>query len=603
MVMGCGMLVRVEGWAGPWHLPPLPVITTTTRISWQMFLRVIMFKQFLNRSRPMVFRGLSTQVKPFPVLKDTIDTTCPQLAASKKKAEEQLFQLQKLSNICLAGGGERGIALHVNKNGKLLVRDKLKLLLDEDSDYLELSLLAGLNMEYGDIPAAGSVNGIGKIQGRYCVIICNDGTVTSGTFYPITVTKNLRSQTIGVMNRLPSLYIVDSAGGFLPLQSDFFADKNHGGRGFRNSAVMSAAGIPQMAVVCGSCTAGGAYQPSMCEDAAIVTRIGTIFLGGPPLVKAATGEDISAEDLGGATLHCSVSGVTDYFAETEEEGLEIVRDIVATLNVDPLSPASLDSEEPLLNPDLLNALSGIDSIDRRKLYAVIGRIVDGGRFREFKQKYGKNLATGYGFIEGRCVGVIGNAGPLTYQDGFKGSHFIQICQQRQLPLIFLQNSGILEEHEIFTRGLCIDDLHQAMKGRAAMMAAVSCVSVPKITINIGSCHGDDNYTMCGPSFSPNFIFSWPGACVTHTLNPLAASLQSQEKTPTAQGNTKVNKQHKPRSAFNFPVNSSWYLASRGLIDGIIIPSDTRKIIAQCLRICNQQKSMTNSPKDFPVFRL
>ncbi|KAK8720169.1 hypothetical protein OTU49_013539, partial [Cherax quadricarinatus] len=233
----------------------------------------------------------------------------------------------------------------------------------------------------------------------------------------------------------------------------------------------------------------------MCEDAAIVTRIGTIFLGGPPLVKAATGEDISAEDLGGATVHCSVSGVTDYFAGTEEDGFEIVRDIVATLNVEPLSPALLHSEEPVMQSDVLDALSGIDFIDRSRLYAVIGRIVDGGRFREFKQQYGENLTTGYAFIEGRCVGVVGNAGPLTYQDALKGSHFTQICQQRQLPLIFLQNSGPLEKHETFTRSLCIDELHQAMKGRAAMMGAVSCVTVPKITFNIGNCHGDDNYTM------------------------------------------------------------------------------------------------------------
>nr|XP_053630970.1 uncharacterized protein LOC128687534 [Cherax quadricarinatus] len=357
-------------------------------------------KELLRRNQSTVFRRLSTLVKPFPVLEDTVDSSCPQLAAGKRKAEEQLIQLQQLSKICLAGGGEKGIALHVKRNRKMLVRDKLKLLLDDEDDFLELSLLAGLNMEYGDIPAAGLVNGIGKIQGRYCTVTCNDGTVTSGTFYPITVTKSLRSQTISAMNRLPCVYIVDSAGGFLPLQSEFFADKNHGGRGFHNSAVMSAAGIPQMAIVCGSCTAGGAYQPSMCEDAAIVTRIGTIFLGGPPLVKAATGEDISAEDLGGATVHCSVSGVTDYFAGTEEDGFEIVRDIVATLNVEPLSPALLHSEEPVMQSDVLDALSGIDFIDRSRLYAVIGRIVDGGRFREFKQQYGENLTTGYAFIEG-----------------------------------------------------------------------------------------------------------------------------------------------------------------------------------------------------------
>lgn len=556
-------------------------------------------KQLVSRAAPSVARGFSTQSRPFPVLKDTVDTSCPQLAEGKTKAEEKLSEIQQLSKICLAGGGEKGIALHVKRNRKMLVRDKFKKLLDDDSDFLELSLLAGLGMEYGDVPAAGTISGIGKIQGRYCVIMSNDGTVKSGTFYPITVTKNLRSQTISAMNRLPSVYIVDSAGGFLPLQSELFADKNHGGRGFRNPAVMSAAGIPQLAIVCGSCTAGGAYQPSMCEDAAIVTRIGTIFLGGPPLVKAATGEDISAEDLGGATLHCSVSGVTDYFAGTEEEGFEVVRDIVATLNVNQVSPAPLDSEELPMKADVLDALSGISSIDRSKLYAVIGRIVDGGRFREFKELYGINLVTGYAFVEGRCVGVIGNAGPLTYQDGLKGSHFVQICQQRQLPLIFLQNSGPVEEHLAFTKGLSTEDLYQAIKGRAAMIGAVSCVTVPKITVNIGNCHGDDNYTMCGPSFSPNFIFSWPGSDVTHTLNPPPAPPKPKENEPAQ----KAGKQRKPLSAFNFPVGSSLYQASRVLIDGIIIPSETRKIVAQCLRICRQQESMINSPKDFPVFRL
>ncbi|XP_042229498.1 methylcrotonoyl-CoA carboxylase beta chain, mitochondrial-like [Homarus americanus] len=557
-----------------------------------MFIR-----QLIRQTTTTVCRRLSTHARPFPVLKDTIDASCPQLAAGKNKSEEQLLQLQQLGEICLAGGGEKGIALHVKRNRKMLVRDKLKLLLDDDSDFLELSLLAGLNMEYGDIPSGGTINAIGKIHGRYCVIMSNDGTFKSGTFYPISVTKNIRSQTIGEVNRLPCVYIVDSAGGFLPLQSELFADKNHGGRCFRNPPIMSAAGIPQIAIVCGSCTAGGAYQPSMCEDAAIVTRIGTIFLGGPPLVKAATGEEITAEDLGGATVHCSVSGVTDYFAGTEEEGFDIVRDIVATLNIDPLSPTLLDSEEPLLKPDLLDALSGIDSIDRKKLYAVIGRIVDGGRFREFKQQYGSNLTTGYAFVEGRCVGVIGNAGPLTYKDGLKGSHFIQICQLRNC------NSGPLDEHQTFTRSLSREDLHQAMKGRAAMIAAVSCVTVPKITVNIGNCHGDDNYTMCGPSFSPNFIFSWPGASVTHTLNPPPLPPQPEEEILNLKDNKTANKQRRSLSAFNFPVGGSFYQASRVLIDSIIIPSETRKVVAQCLRICQQQKHMTNAPKDFPVFRL
>ncbi|XP_064083577.1 probable methylcrotonoyl-CoA carboxylase beta chain, mitochondrial isoform X2 [Macrobrachium nipponense] len=483
----------------------------------------------------------------------------------------------------------------------MLVRDKLKYILDDDTDFLEFALLAGLGQPYGDVPSAAAICGIGKIHGRYSMVVANDGTVKSGTFYPITVRKLIRAQELGEINRLPCIYLVDSAGGFLPLQHDLFADKKHGGRGFYNPAVMSSKGIPQLAVVCGSCTAGGAYQPSMCEDAAIVTRIGTIFLGGPPLVKAATGEEISAENLGGATVHCSVSGVTDYFASTEEESFEILRDLVATLNVDPVS-FSPEAEDPFLDASTLNDLSGIEAIDRHKLYAVIARVVDGGRFREFKQQYGKNLTTGYAFIEGGCVGVVANAGPLTYQDGLKGSHFLQICQQRKLPVIFFQNSGPLPSYESSVKSLTVEESYQAIKGRAAMMGALSCITVPKITINIGSCHADDNYTMCGPSFSPNFIFSWPGTTVTHTLNPPCVPAPAKPlEAPSAGGKDKK----KPRSlsAFSFPVGSSFYMAAESLIDGIIVPSDTRKVVAKCLQICRQQETLENSSKDFPVFRL
>ncbi|KAG0720513.1 Methylcrotonoyl-CoA carboxylase beta chain, mitochondrial [Chionoecetes opilio] len=284
-------------------------------------------------------RTVATQTharpRPFPALKDPLDPSCPLLQAGKRKAEEQMTVLDQLSKICLAGGGEKGIALHVKKHGKMLPRDKLKHLLDPDSEFLELSLLAGLGMEYGDVPAAGSIAGIGRIHGVYCMVSCSDGTVKSGTFFPVTVTKNLRAMDISGANHLPMVHIVDSAGGFLPKQAELFADKKHGGRCFYSEAVHSAAGVPQIAAVCGSCTAGGAYQPAMCEDVVIVSGIGTIFLGGPPLVKAALGEVISAEELGGGQLHSRVSGVTDYLAETEQEGFEVVRDVVATLGIDP----------------------------------------------------------------------------------------------------------------------------------------------------------------------------------------------------------------------------------------------------------------------------
>ncbi|XP_068212275.1 methylcrotonoyl-CoA carboxylase beta chain, mitochondrial-like [Palaemon carinicauda] len=561
----------------------------------------MLMKKLVRCTASTLTRNLSTRPRPFPVLQDTIDVSCPQLVEGKTKAEGRLAELQQLNAMCLAGGGEKGIALHVKRNRKMLVRDKLKHILDDDTDFLEFALLAGLGQPYGDVPSAAAICGIGKIHGRYSMVIANDGTVKSGTFYPITVRKLIRAQELGEINRLPCIYLVDSAGGFLPLQHDLFADKKHGGRGFYNPAVMSSKGIPQLAVVCGSCTAGGAYQPSMCEDAAIVTRIGTIFLGGPPLVKAATGEEISSEDLGGATVHCSVSGVTDYFAQTEEESFEVLRDLVTTLNLDPVE-VSPEAEDPLLDASTLNDLSGIEAIDRKKLYGVIARIVDGGRFREFKQQYGKNLTSGYAFIEGRCVGVIANAGPLSYQDGLKGSHFLQICQQRKLPVIFLQNSGPLPFYESSVKCLTTEESYQAIKGRVAMMGALSCITVPKIAINIGNCHADDNYTMCGPSFSPNFIFSWPGTTVTHTLNPPCVPLPAK---PTESSGAGGKDKKKPRSlsAFNFPVGSSFYMAAESLIDGIIVPSDTRKVVAKCLQICRQQESLVNSSKDFPVFRL
>ncbi|XP_076043527.1 uncharacterized protein LOC143026656 isoform X3 [Oratosquilla oratoria] len=454
-------------------------------------------------------------------------------------------------------------------------------------------------MEYGDIPAAGMVCGIGKIHGHYCMVAANDATVKGGSYFPITVTKSLRSNHIAALNYLPSIYIVDSGGGFLPLQSELFPDKNHGGRAFYNEAVMSAEGIPQIALVCGSCTAGGAYCPTMCEDSAIVDRIGTVFLGGPPLVKAATGEEVSAEDLGGATLHSSVSGCTDYFAATEEEGILAVRDVVATLNINH-NGKPLNFEEPLYSTADLNVLCGLDTMDMTAMYGIIARLVDGSRFRDFKKLYGKNLIAGYALLEGRAIGILANAGNLTYEDGLKGSHFVQICQQRGIPIIFLQNSG---KSGAVAMGKEPLERAQGLKGKGAMMAAVSCASVPKITINVGGCHSDDNYTMCGSSFNPNFNFAWPGATVTHTLNPppVPPPPKSEDKKNEERG--KKVKKRPPISAFNFTTSSALFQASRSLIDGIIIPANTRKVVTQCLRICRQRQQMVLSSKNFPVFRM
>ncbi|XP_076043526.1 uncharacterized protein LOC143026656 isoform X2 [Oratosquilla oratoria] len=440
-------------------------------------------------------------VCPFPALADSIDSWSSSLEAAEKKAFQLIGEVKKLSLLCVAGGGERGVATHVKKNRKVLVRERLAKLFDDEDDFLEICLLAGIGMEYGDIPAAG--------------------------------------------------------------------------------------------MVC------GAYCPTMCEDSAIVDRIGTVFLGGPPLVKAATGEEVSAEDLGGATLHSSVSGCTDYFAATEEEGILAVRDVVATLNINH-NGKPLNFEEPLYSTADLNVLCGLDTMDMTAMYGIIARLVDGSRFRDFKKLYGKNLIAGYALLEGRAIGILANAGNLTYEDGLKGSHFVQICQQRGIPIIFLQNSG---KSGAVAMGKEPLERAQGLKGKGAMMAAVSCASVPKITINVGGCHSDDNYTMCGSSFNPNFNFAWPGATVTHTLNPppVPPPPKSEDKKNEERG--KKVKKRPPISAFNFTTSSALFQASRSLIDGIIIPANTRKVVTQCLRICRQRQQMVLSSKNFPVFRM
>ncbi|XP_077390141.1 putative methylcrotonoyl-CoA carboxylase beta chain, mitochondrial isoform X2 [Festucalex cinctus] len=399
------------------------------------------------------------------------------------------------------GGGERAVARHTRRNGKLLAKDRLRLLLDDD-DFLELSRFAGLGLPYGDIPSAGCLTGVGRINGLWCAFIANDATVKGGTAYPITVKKQLRAQEVAIHNRLPCVYLVDSGGAFLPLQSEIFPDKNQGGRTFYNEAIMSAMKIPQVSVVCGSCTAGGAYIPTMAEEAVMVHRIGTMFLGGPPLVKAATGEEVTPEELGGARLHAEASGCVDHFAREEEEAFACARNVISTLNF--ALPEDVDEDEettrkrkedekPLYGSEELLGLAPKSYNYSLDVKMVISRLADGSRFQEFKALFGTTLITGFAKICGHLVGIVANNGELSYPAALKGSHFVQLCDQRDIPLLFLQNTA---PSAACTRSVAQAEMNSnRLKAQGSMMSAVACASVPKITVVIGGCHGADSYAM------------------------------------------------------------------------------------------------------------
>ncbi|XP_053929215.1 methylcrotonoyl-CoA carboxylase beta chain, mitochondrial isoform X2 [Cuculus canorus] len=447
----------------------------------------------------------------FPVLQGRVPPEHRQLFRENlRNSEAALKRYTELLEMVSKGGGEKAILRHTQRNKKLFVRERLKLLLDDES-FLELSPLAGLDMPYGDVPAAGCFTGIGKICGVWCVVVANDATVKGGTLYPIGVKKQLRAQEIAMQNRLLTVYLVDSGGAFLPLQSELFPDKSHGGRAFYNQAIMSAMRIPQLAVVCGSCVAGGAYLPTMSEETVIVDKIGTLFLAGPPLVKAATGEYVSAEDLGGAKLHSEVSGCSDHFASSEKEAFEYIRNAVSTVNYDPLPEKATEHDSPLYSSDELLGLAPQDYSCSLPVKLILSRLMDGSRFQEFKANYGTTLVTGFGHMEGHLVGIVANNGELSHDASLKGSHFVQLCSQRNIPILFFQNTA---PHSAVPTSISQAEAYSnRLKAQASMMAAVACAAVPKITIVIGGCYGSESYVMCGRSFSPNFLFLWPNARV------------------------------------------------------------------------------------------
>jgi acetyl-CoA carboxylase carboxyltransferase component len=532
---------------------------------------------------------LSTQIKP-----DDADyrNNASRMAALIAELREELAKAK-------AGGGERYLQRH-REQGKLPPRERIQRLLDPGSPLLELSPLAAWGMYDNEAPGAGLVTGIGRVSGREVLIVANDATVKGGTYYPITVKKHVRAQQVALENRLPCIYLVDSGGAFLPLQAEVFPDRDHFGRIFYNQARMSALGIPQIAVVMGSCTAGGAYVPAMSDETIIVKGTGTIFLGGPPLVKAATGEDVTAEELGGADVHTRLSGVADYLAEDDDHALRQTRTIVSTLNTQKVLPADLSTpEEPAYDPQ---EIYGVVNADVRKPYdvrEVIARIVDGSRFDEFKQRYATTLVTGFARLHGFLVGIVANNGVLFSESALKATHFIELCNLRGVPIIFLQNiTGFIVGRQYERGGIAKDG--------AKMVHAVANSVVPKFTVVIGGSFGAGNYGMCGRAYDPRMLWMWPNARISVMGGEQAAGVLTTVKRDqlAREGKTLSDEEEQ---AIRDPIvdkyereGSPYYSTARLWDDGILDPVDTRPALA--LGISAAYNAPTPDAK-FGVFRM
>src|SRR5580704_6764094 len=469
-----------------------------------------------------------------------------------------------------AGGGAAATERH-HARGKLTARERIDRLVDPGAPFLELSALAANGMYDGDAPAAGIVTGIGTVSGTPCAIVANDATVKGGTYYPMTVKKHLRAQEIAAQNHLPCIYLVDSGGAFLPLQAEVFPDRDHFGRIFYNQARMSGKRIAQIAAVMGSCTAGGAYVPAMSDETVIVKGRGTIFLGGPPLVKAATGEEVTAEELGGADVHTRISGVADHFANDDAEALAIVREIVSNLHLDlPRQWDRIEPKPPKYEPRDIYGVIPADSRVGYDVREIVARLVDGSEFHEFKSRYGTTLVCGFARIEGHPIGILANNGILFSESALKGTHFIELCAQRGTPLLFLQNiTGFMVGREYENRGIAKDG--------AKLVMAVACAEVPKFTVVIGGSFGAGNYGMCGRAYSPRQLWMWPNARISVMGGPQAASVLSTVKGEMSPEET---------AAFEAPIlekyereGSPYYSTARLWDDGVIDPLDTRRVIA------------------------
>ena len=508
--------------------------------------------------------------------------------------------LKERLEIASNGGGGKYVERHRSR-GKLLPRERIERIIDPGTAFLELSPLAAFELYDGRAHSSGIVTGIGMVHGRECLFVANDATVKGGSYYPMTVKKHIRAQTVAHENHLPCIYLVDSGGAFLPLQDEVFPDVNHFGRIFRNQAKMSGDGIPQVAAVLGSCTAGGAYVPAMSDESIIVKGNGTIFLAGPPLVKAATGEVVTAEELGGADVHTAQSGVADHFAEDEPEALRLVRNVVENLGPRELAPAASAEVEPPAH-DVEDLLGLIPSDNRTPvdIKEIIARIVDGSRFHEFKARYGTTLICGFAHIHGHKVGIVANNGILFSESSLKGAHFVELCGQRGIPLIFLQNiTGFMVGKAYEAGGIAKDG--------AKLVTAVSCVNVPKFTVIIGGSHGAGNYGMCGRAYDPRFLFIWPNSRISVMGGPQAADVlatvkqdqRAREGIPAMEGE-ELEEFRKPILDKYETEGSPYYSTARLWDDGIIDPRDTRDVLGLCLA------SARNAPlpnDKFGVFRM
>lgn len=533
------------------------------------------------------------------VLKSKIDPSSPRFANNAKAMEALVSELNEKTQAASMGGSERSRNRHTER-GKLLPRERVERLLDPGAPFLEMSALAANGMYDDEAPGAGIITGVGRVEGRECVVVCNDATIKGGTYYPMTVKKHLRAQEVALQNNLPCLYLVDSGGANLPHQSDIFPDREHFGRIFYNQANMSAKGIPQIAAVMGSCTAGGAYVPAMSDETIIVRKQGTIFLGGPPLVKAATGEVISAEDLGGADVHARQSGVADHYAANDDHALAIMRSIVRTLNRP--KPQRVEMQAPLDPIYDINELNGVIPADVREPYdarEIITRLVDGSEFHEFKKLYGDTLVCGFAHIYGMPIAILANNGILFSESAQKAAHFIELADQRRIPLLFLQNiTGFMVGSKYEAGGIAKDG--------AKMVTAVATASVPKFTVITGGGYGAGNYGMCGRAYSPRFLFMWPNARISVMGGEQAASVLATVKRDGMERRGE-DWSTDEEEAFKQPIRdlyekegSPYFSTARLWDDGVIAPSDTRRVLGLAL------SASLNAPfgdRGFGIFRM
>jgi len=533
------------------------------------------------------------------IIQSRINTRDAAFAGNRDHMQVQVDDLRQVVDQIRQGGGARAQERHTSR-GKLLPRERLNAVLDPGSPFLELSQLAAYKVYEDDVPGAGIITGIGRVAGQECMIFVNDATVKGGTYYPLTVKKQGRAQTIAEENRLPCIYLVDSGGAFLPLQEEVFPDRDHFGHAFYNQARMSSQGIPQIAAVLGSCTAGGAYLPAMADESIIVKNQGTIFLGGPPLVKAATGEIVSAEELGGADVHCRTSGVTDHYANNDHHALELVRRAVARLNrVKPVSMDLREAREPAYPVEDIYGVIPADSKQPFDVREVIARVVDGSEFDEFKALFGETLVCGFARIHGYPVGIVANNGILFGESAVKGAHFVELCAQRKTPLVFLQNiTGFMVGKQYEAGGIA--------RHGAKMVHAVACANVPKFTVMIGGSFGAGNYAMCGRAYDPRFLFMWPNARISVMGGEQAAGvLATVKQDQMARDGQSMSPEEE--ATFKQPIidlyekqGHPYYSSARLWDDGVIDPADTRMVLGLSI------SAALNAPLEesrFGVFRM